>query len=97
MGWFTDVPVSIKDKDGKTVTATGNFARIDNGESEPMLCIGMTWIQKVHSVLDPSKNQFRMKLHGKAYTIPTYSKSPGISKPEQQISDMHDREDLKKI
>ena len=83
LGWFTDVPVSIKDKDGKTVTATGNFARIDNGESEPMLCIGMTWIRKVHGVLDPSKNQFRMKLHGKTYTISTFSNPPGISEPKQ--------------
>ena len=40
LGWFMDVPVSIKDKDGKTVTATGNFTciSIDNGEPEPMLC-----------------------------------------------------------
>ncbi|PKK72304.1 hypothetical protein RhiirC2_826072 [Rhizophagus irregularis] len=37
--WFTDVPISIKDKDGKTVTTTGNFTRIDNGEPEPMLCL----------------------------------------------------------
>ncbi|GBC01568.1 hypothetical protein RclHR1_42340001, partial [Rhizophagus clarus] len=37
LGWFTDVPISIKDKDGKTVTATGNFTRIDNGEPELML------------------------------------------------------------
>ncbi|CAG8635905.1 8094_t:CDS:2, partial [Diversispora eburnea] len=42
LGWFIDVPVSIKDKDGKTVTATGNFTRIDNGEPEPMLYLGMT-------------------------------------------------------
>ncbi|GBC00973.1 hypothetical protein RclHR1_40180002 [Rhizophagus clarus] len=58
LGWFTDVPISIKDKDGKTVTATGNFTRIDNGEPEPMLCLGMTWIRKVQGVLDPNKNQF---------------------------------------
>ncbi|CAG8808906.1 6790_t:CDS:2, partial [Cetraspora pellucida] len=38
--WFTDVPVSIKNKDDKTVTATGNFTHIDNGEPEPMLCLG---------------------------------------------------------
>jgi len=76
LGWFTDVPVSIKDKDGKTVTATGNFTRIDNGEPEPMLCLGMTWIRKVQGILDPNKNQFRMKLHGKSYIIPTFSKNP---------------------
>ncbi|CAG8628871.1 2709_t:CDS:2, partial [Diversispora eburnea] len=50
LGWFTDVLVSIKDKDGKTVTATGNFTRIDNGEPEPMLCLGMTWIRKVQDM-----------------------------------------------
>ncbi|GET49760.1 hypothetical protein GLOIN_2v1481897 [Rhizophagus irregularis DAOM 181602=DAOM 197198] len=31
--------LGIKDKDSKTVTATGNFIRIDNGEPEPMLCL----------------------------------------------------------
>jgi hypothetical protein len=76
LGWYMDAPISVKDKDGKTVTATGNFAHIDNGEPEPMLCIGMTWIRKVQGILDPTKNQFRMKLHGKTYTIPTYSKAP---------------------
>ncbi|UZO01530.1 uncharacterized protein OCT59_012628 [Rhizophagus irregularis] len=50
--------LGIKDKDSKTVTATGNFIRIDNGEPEPMLCLGMTWIRKVQGVLDPNKNQF---------------------------------------
>ncbi|RHZ67233.1 hypothetical protein Glove_302g47 [Diversispora epigaea] len=39
LGWYTDMPINIKDKDGKTVTATGNFTRIDNGEPEPMLCL----------------------------------------------------------
>ncbi|CAJ0843496.1 14_t:CDS:2 [Entrophospora sp. SA101] len=87
LGWFMDVPVSIKDKDGKTVTATGNFTRIDNGEPEPMLCLGMTWIRKVQGILDPNKNQFRMKLHGKTYIIPTFSKTP---------SSLTNEEDLKK-
>ena len=41
LGWFMDVPVSIKDKDGKSVIAIGNFTRIDNGEPEPMLYLGM--------------------------------------------------------
>ncbi|CAG8540833.1 12122_t:CDS:2, partial [Cetraspora pellucida] len=49
--WYTDVPISVKDKDNKI-------------------------IQKVHGVLDPSKNQFQMKLHRKTYTIPTFSKPP---------------------
>ncbi|CAG8603179.1 9094_t:CDS:2 [Diversispora eburnea] len=40
--WFMDVPVSIKDKDDKTITATGNFTYIDNGKPESMLCLGMT-------------------------------------------------------
>lgn len=87
LGWFTDVPVSIKDKDGKTVTATGNFTRIDNGEPEPMLCLGMTWIRKVQGVLDPNKNQFRMKLHGKAYIIPTFSKAPEVEDPPKEKQD----------
>jgi hypothetical protein len=87
LGWFTDVPISIKDKDGKTVTATGNFIRIDNGEPEPMLCLGMTWIRKVQGVLDPNKNQFQMKLHGKAYIIPTFSKAPEVEDPPKEKQD----------
>ena len=87
LGWFTDVPVSIKDKDGKTVTATGNFTRIDNGEPEPMLCLGMTWIRKVQGILDPNKNQFRMKLHGnsKSYIIPTFSKTSSSSTNKEDL------------
>ena len=42
LGWITDVPISIKDKAGKTVTVSGNFAHIDNGKPEPMLCLSMT-------------------------------------------------------
>ncbi|KAF0383801.1 hypothetical protein F8M41_011710 [Gigaspora margarita] len=79
LGWFMDIPISIKDKDGKTVTVTENFTRIDNGEPEPMLCLGMTWNRKVQAILDLNKNQFRMKLHGKTYTIPTFSKTPEIN------------------
>ncbi|CAG8614596.1 9652_t:CDS:2 [Ambispora gerdemannii] len=60
LGWFTDVPVNIKDKDGKTVTATGNFARIDNGEPKPMLCLGMTWIRKVQEVCEPEQQVSNM-------------------------------------
>uniref|UniRef100_U9U1D2 Uncharacterized protein n=1 Tax=Rhizophagus irregularis (strain DAOM 181602 / DAOM 197198 / MUCL 43194) TaxID=747089 RepID=U9U1D2_RHIID len=44
-----------KSLDSKSVTATGNFTRIDNGEPEPMLCLGMTWIRKVQGILDPNK------------------------------------------
>jgi hypothetical protein len=107
LGWYTDVPISVKDKDGKTVTATGNFARIDNGEPEPMLCIGMTWIRKVQSILDLTKNQFRMKDHGKTCIIPTYSKTPvakDLLKEEHRLSSqisvnsssLTSEEDLKK-
>ncbi|GBB93214.1 hypothetical protein RclHR1_02130027 [Rhizophagus clarus] len=84
LGWYMDAPISVKDKDGKTVTATENFAHIDNGEPEPMLCIGMTWIRKVQGILDLTKNQFRMKLHGKTYTIPTYSKAPVAKDPPKE-------------
>ncbi|KAF0534952.1 hypothetical protein F8M41_009746 [Gigaspora margarita] len=74
LGWVID---AIKDKAGKTVTVLGNFARIDNGEPEPMLCLDMTWIRKVQGILDPNNNQFHMKIHGKTYDIPTFSKPPG--------------------
>ncbi|CAG8628887.1 5305_t:CDS:2 [Paraglomus occultum] len=87
LGWFTDVPVTIKDKDGKTVTATGNFTHIDNGEPEPMLCLGMTWIRKVQGILDPNKNQFRMKLHGKSYIIPTFNKASEALDPPKEKQD----------
>ncbi|GBC50849.2 hypothetical protein GLOIN_2v1481897 [Rhizophagus irregularis DAOM 181602=DAOM 197198] len=55
--WFTDVPISIKDKDGKTVTATGNFTRIDNGEPELMLCLAyiIPTFSKAPEVEDPPK------------------------------------------
>ena len=42
LGWYTDVPVTLKDKDDKTVTVIENFVRIDNGETEPMLFFGMS-------------------------------------------------------
>ncbi len=54
--WFTDMPVSIKNKDDKTVTVTENFTCIDNGKLEAMLCLDMTWIQKVQGILDLNKN-----------------------------------------
>jgi hypothetical protein len=73
LGWYTDVPVTLKDKEDKTVTVIGNFVRIDNGETESMLFFGMSNIRKVQGVPNPNKNQFRIKLHGKAYIIPTFS------------------------
>ncbi|CAG8603282.1 10656_t:CDS:2, partial [Diversispora eburnea] len=39
LGWYTDVLISLKDKEGKTITVTGNFARIDDVEPEPMICL----------------------------------------------------------
>src|SRR5436189_5688951 len=78
LGWYTDVPVTLKDKEDKTVTVIGNFVRIDNGETEPMLFFGMSNIRKVQGIPDPNKNQFRIKLYGKAYIIPTFSKAPVV-------------------
>ncbi|CAG8505780.1 12445_t:CDS:2 [Cetraspora pellucida] len=90
---YTDVPISVKNKNDKIVTATGNFACINNGKPEPILCLGMTWIRKVQGILDPNKNQFRMKLHRKTYTISTFSKTTEVNEPEQQVSNMYDKLD----
>ncbi|CAG8581850.1 3927_t:CDS:10 [Cetraspora pellucida] len=94
--WYTDMPISVKDKDAKIVTATGNFACINNDKPEPMLCLGITWIRKVQGIFDPNKNQFQMKLYRKTYTIPTFSKATEVNEPKQQVSDMYDSENLKK-
>ncbi|GBC23467.2 hypothetical protein GLOIN_2v1778046 [Rhizophagus irregularis DAOM 181602=DAOM 197198] len=103
LGWYTDVPVTLKDKENKTVTVIGNFVHIDNGETELMLFFGMSNIRKVQGVLESNKNQFRIKLHGKVYIIPTFSKAPVVKdlpKEEQdQVStdsSSPTREDLKK-
>ena len=61
------MPVTLKDKEDKTVTVIGNFVRIDNGEIELMLFFGMSNIWKVQGILEPNKNQFCIKLHEKAY------------------------------
>ncbi|RGB40876.1 hypothetical protein C1646_686958, partial [Rhizophagus diaphanus] len=76
--WYTDVPVTLKDKKDKTVTVIRNFIRIDNGETEPMLFFGMSNIRKVQGIPEPNKNQFRIKLHEKTYIIPTFSKAPAV-------------------
>ncbi|GBB88913.1 hypothetical protein RclHR1_15520001 [Rhizophagus clarus] len=73
-----DIPISIKNKDSKTVTTTGNFTCIDNGEPELILYLGMIWIKKVQDIFDPNKNRFQMKLHRKAYIIPTFSKASEV-------------------
>jgi hypothetical protein len=41
-------------------------------------------IRKVQGVPDPNKNQFRIKLHGKAYIIPTFSKAPVVKDPPKE-------------
>ncbi|KAF0481463.1 hypothetical protein F8M41_023599 [Gigaspora margarita] len=76
LGWYMDMPVTMKDKEGKTVTIIGNFVCIDNGEPELMLFLDMSNIRKLQGVSEPNKNQFRIKFHGKIYVIPTYSKAP---------------------
>ncbi|CAG8697027.1 8199_t:CDS:2 [Cetraspora pellucida] len=83
----------VKDKDDKIVMSTENFAYINNGEPKLMLCLGITWIQKVQGIFDPSKNQFRMKLHEKTYTIPTFSKTliaKDLPKEKQILEGPHD-------
>ncbi|CAG8627642.1 2416_t:CDS:2, partial [Diversispora eburnea] len=37
--WYTDIPISLKDKEEKTITIIGNFARIDDREPEPIICL----------------------------------------------------------
>ncbi|RGB38995.1 hypothetical protein C1646_691207 [Rhizophagus diaphanus] len=102
LGWYTDVPVTLKDKENKTVTVIGNFVRIDNDETEPMLFFGMSNIQKVQGVLEQNKNQFHIKLHRKVY-ITTFSKAPVVKdlpkeEQDQVFTDSSSliREDLKK-
>ncbi|UZO02116.1 uncharacterized protein OCT59_020610 [Rhizophagus irregularis] len=99
-----NVPVTLNDKKDKTVTVIGNFVHIDNGETEPMLFFGMSNIRKVQGIPDPNKNQFRIKLHGKAYIIPTFSKAPVVKDPSKEDQDQtstnssspNSEEDLKK-
>jgi hypothetical protein len=81
------VPVTLKDKENKTVTVIGNFVCIDNGETEPMLFFGMSNIRKVQGVPEPNKNQFRIKLHGKTYIIPTFSKAPVVKNPPKEVQE----------
>jgi hypothetical protein len=89
LGWYTDVPVTLKDKEDKTVTVIGNFVRIDNGETEPMLFFGMSNIQKVQGIPNSNKNQFCIKLHEKTYIIPTFSKAPVVKDLLKEERDLH--------
>ncbi|PKY33279.1 hypothetical protein RhiirB3_452053 [Rhizophagus irregularis] len=63
LGWYTDVPVTLKDKEDKTITVIRNFVRIDNGKTEPMLFFVIwrgsnTWGPPILAdgiIADPSK------------------------------------------
>ncbi|RIA81444.1 hypothetical protein C1645_864723 [Glomus cerebriforme] len=72
------MPVTLKDKENKTVTVIGNFVHIDNGKTKPMLFFGISNIQKIQDISELNKNQFHIKLHRKAYIIPTFSKAPVV-------------------
>ncbi|RIA85569.1 hypothetical protein C1645_741466 [Glomus cerebriforme] len=104
LGWYTDVPVTLKDKENKMVTVIKNFVHIDNGEIELMLFFGMSNIRKLQDVPEPNKNQFRIKLHGKVYIIPTFSKAPVVKDLPKEDQDQvstnssspNNKEDLKK-
>ena len=45
--WYTDVPVTLKDKENKMVTVIGNFVCIDNDKTELILFFGISNIRKV--------------------------------------------------
>ncbi|RIA92092.1 hypothetical protein C1645_821171 [Glomus cerebriforme] len=47
LGWYIDVPVTLKDKEDKTVTVIENFVYINNGKTELMLFLSMSNIQKL--------------------------------------------------
>ncbi|CAG8617635.1 7770_t:CDS:2, partial [Acaulospora morrowiae] len=96
LGWYTDVPVTLKDKENKTVIVIENFVRIDNREFKPMLFLGMSNIQKVQGILDPNNNQFRINIYDKSYIIPTFSKAPVAknSPKETEITKILDSDEL---
>src|SRR5438874_653092 len=83
------MPVILKDKEDKTVTIIRNFVRINNNETELILFFGMLNIQKVQGISELNKNQFRIKLHRKAYIIPTFNKAlvaKNLPKEDQKSS-----------
>ncbi|CAG8459066.1 22452_t:CDS:2 [Cetraspora pellucida] len=63
------------------------------GGNDIQMC-QLIWIRKVQDILDLNKNQFRIKLHRKTYTIPTFSKATEVNELEQQVSDMYDKSKL---
>ena len=88
LGWHRNVAVTLNDEEGKPIiTIIGNYAVVDNGDPKPMLWLGMTGIRKVEGVCDPTKNQFRIKDHGKTYIIPTFSKTPEVKDPPKEEQD----------
>ncbi len=42
LGWYIDVPVTLKDKEDKIVTVIENFVHINNDETKLMLFFGMS-------------------------------------------------------
>ncbi|CAG8453834.1 16706_t:CDS:1, partial [Gigaspora rosea] len=42
LGCYTNVPVTLKNKENTTVTIIKNFVRIDNGEPKPILFLDIT-------------------------------------------------------
>src|SRR6266542_2738312 len=45
LGWYTNVAITLKDMKGNPIiTIVGNYACVDNGESNPMLWLGTTGI-----------------------------------------------------
>ena len=78
---------------------------VDNGELKPILWLGTTGIWKVKGISDPTKNQFHIEDHGKAYIIPTFSKAPVVKdlpKEEQDqastnFSSPNSEKNLKKV
>ncbi|RIA96326.1 hypothetical protein C1645_733330 [Glomus cerebriforme] len=46
LGWYTDVPVTLRDKEDKTVMVIRNFVHIDNSETELMLFLGPVLLYK---------------------------------------------------
>ena len=50
------MPVTLKDKEYKTITVIRNFVYISNSKTELMLFFGMSNIQKVQGILELNKN-----------------------------------------
>ncbi|CAG8567671.1 2719_t:CDS:2 [Gigaspora margarita] len=64
---------SVADSVGQLTNQLGRMTLNDQSR-KPFYC----------SVPEPNKNQFRIKLHGKTYVIPTYSKVPIAKEPPKE-------------